>query len=186
VKQRLKLKVIPSLLFALTPGPLVTAQVPQAPQAGPADVATVVSLVRASYETMSGPAGQARQWRRDGTLYMPAATFVAVQTRDGRVQATVLTPEEYRRTNFPGFEQEGIYETEVGRHVERFGNVAQVRSVAVARRTPEGPALGRYVNYFQLYWDGARWWIAGMVWDEETPSRPIPAAWIGRFDDEPN
>jgi hypothetical protein len=113
---------------------------------------------------------------------MPAATFVAVRSRDGRVETTVMTPEDYRRKNFPTFERDGLYETEIGRHVERFGNVAQVRSVAVARRSPDGPPLGRYVNYFQLYWDGARWWIAGMVWDEETPSRPIPAAWVGRFD----
>lgn len=174
-----------SLLFALAPAWCVSAQAAKVPQtlAAPADVATTSGIVRASYETMSGPAGQPRQWHRDSTLYMPAATFVVVRTVDGRVEATVMTPEEYRRRNFPGFERQGFYETEIGRHVERFGNVAQVRSISVARRTPEGPILGRYVNYFQVYWDGQRWWIAGMVWDEETPSRPIPAAWVGRFDE---
>jgi hypothetical protein len=108
----------------------------------------------------------------------PLAAPADVATITGIVRAR----EDYRRKNFPTFERDGLYETEIGRHVERFGNVAQVRSVAVARRSPDGPPLGRYVNYFQLYWDGARWWIAGMVWDEETPSRPIPAAWVGRFD----
>ena len=92
-------------------------------------------------------------------------------------------PEEYRRRSFPRFERDGGYGTEIGRHIERFGNVAQVRGVAVSRSTPDGPVRARYVNYFQVYWDGARWWIAGMVWDEETPSRSIPTAWVGRWDE---
>ena len=49
------------------------------------------------------------------------------------------------------------------------------------RRTPDGPVRARDVNYFQLYWDGARWWIAGMVWDEERPNNRIPPEWIGRW-----
>ena len=81
------------------------------------------------------------------------------------------------------FARAGLYETEGGRHVERFGNVAQVRSVAVARRTPDGAMDARFVNYFQLCWDGERWWIAGMVRDGETSTRPIPAVWIRRSED---
>jgi hypothetical protein len=157
------------------------AQAP--PAVSPADAATIDALVRASYDVMNGPAGQPRQWRRDSSLYMPAATFVAVREVDGHAQARVMTPEEYRRASFPRFERDGGYETEIGRHTERFGNVAQVRSVAVSRHTPDGPISARYVNYYQVYWDGSRWWIAGMVWDEETPARPIPAAWVGRWEE---
>jgi len=36
------------------------------------------------------------------------------------------------------------------------------------------------VNYAQLYWDGNRWWIAAMVWDDERPDNPIPKAWLGQ------
>ncbi|HEY3124786.1 MAG TPA: hypothetical protein VGK70_12100 [Thermoanaerobaculia bacterium] len=35
------------------------------------------------------------------------------------------------------------------------------------------------MNYVQLYWDDARWWIAGVVWDQERRDNPIPAAWLG-------
>ena len=41
------------------------------------------------------------------------------------------------------------------------------------------------MNYFQLYWDGSRWWIAGMVWDLERPGAPIPEAWVGKFEEVP-
>jgi len=39
------------------------------------------------------------------------------------------------------------------------------------------------VNYLKLYWDGTRWWIAGMVWDQEPLSAPIPEVWIGHWED---
>jgi hypothetical protein len=152
----------------------------QAPAADPADVGTIVDIVRVSYEVISGPAGESRQWQRDRTLYMPGATFVSVTETDGRVETKIMTPEEYRR-DFD--ESRGLYETEIGRRIERWGHVAQVRSVAVVRRTPDGPVVDRYVNYFQLYWDGTRWWIAGMVWDKERPTAPIPDAWVGRWEE---
>ena len=111
---------------------------------------------------------------------MPGATFVANNVRDGKLQTKVMTPEEYRRGSDARLVARGLFEVEVGFRIERFGNVAQVRSVSVARRTPDGPIEARYVNYVQLYWDGARWWIAGVVWDQERPDNPIPAAWLGR------
>jgi hypothetical protein len=148
--------------------------------ATPADVGTIADIMRVSYEVISGPAGAPRQWDRDRTLYMPGATFVSTSKRDGKVQTTIMTTEEYRQKSDASFVAEGLFETEIGSRVERFGNVAQVRSVSVARRTPRGPVEARYVNYAQLYWDGARWWIAGAVWDQERPDNPIPAAWLGR------
>jgi hypothetical protein len=155
----------------------------QVPSGEPADVGSIAALLRASYEAMSGPAAAPRPWRRDSSLYMPGATFVAVREHDGRVEVTRLTAEEYRQTRFPRFEASGLYETEVGRRIERFVHVAQVDTVAVTRRTADGPIDGRYVNYFQLYYDGRSWWIAGMVWDEDRPSAPIPTTWIGRWEE---
>src|SRR2546422_6583972 len=152
--------------FLLTASGVVQAQ---APAAAPADVGTIADIIRVSYEVISGPAGAPRQWKRDRTLYMPGATFVSNNVRDGKVQTKIMTPEEYRRGADARFVARGLFETEVGSRIERFGNVAQVRSISVARSTPGGPVEARYVNYFQLFWDGTRWWIAGVVWDEERP-----------------
>ena len=157
--------------------------VPAADVPDPADVATIPAIMAASYDVMNGPAGQPRQWRRDSSLYMRHATFVATSAVDGRVQTTVMTADDYRTRNFPRFERSGLYETEIGRQVERFGNAAQVRSVAASRSTPGARPTARYVNYYQLYWDGSRWWIASIVWDEERQDSPIPPEWIGRWED---
>jgi hypothetical protein len=90
-----------------------------------------------------------------------------------------MTAEEYRRKNNEDFVKNGLFEREIGSRIERFGNVAFVRSITESRRTPNGPLDGRYVNYVSLYWDGSRWWISGFVWDEERPNNPIPKAWVG-------
>jgi hypothetical protein len=175
----MKSPIIRCLLFII--GALLAASTvvhAQAKAAEPADVGTIADIMRVSYEVISGPAGAARQWDRDRTLYMPGATFVVTNKRDGKVQTTIMTTEEYRQKSDARFVAEGLFETEIGSRVERFGNVAQVRSVSVARRTPTGPIEGRYVNYVHLFWDGNRWWIAGAVWDEDRPDNPIPRAWL--------
>jgi hypothetical protein len=151
----------------------------QQPTADPKDVGTIEDIVRVSYEVISGPAGTPRQWRRDSTLYAPGTMFHALdQDAQGKVTVTSMTPEEYRRRTDKGFVKNGLIEYEIGSHVERFGNVAQVRSVYALRRTADGPVIDRGVNYFQLYWDGARWWITGMVWNDERPDNPIPKDWV--------
>jgi len=152
----------------------------QQPAADPADVGTIEDIVRVSYEVISGPPGTPRQWRRDSTLYATGAMFHALhEDSTGKVDVYSMTPEEYRRRTDKGFVKNGLIEYEIGTHAERFGNVAQVRSVYAMRRTTDGPVTARGVNYFQLYWDGTRWWIAGMVWDDERKDNPIPREWIG-------
>jgi len=150
----------------------------QAP-ADPADVGTIEGIVHAYYDVINGPPGAPRQWRRDSTLYMPAATFVSMDERQGKPVASVMTPEDFRRRYDAPFVKDGFFETEIGHRIERFGNVAQVRSVYETRRVANGPLLGRGVNYLMLYWDGARWWITGAVWDDERAGVRLPSSWIG-------
>ena len=157
----------------------------QAPSANPADVATIPALVRAFYEVISGPPGAPRDWRRDSTLYSEGATFVAMDVKDGKPVYAIFTAEEYRRKTNASFVKNGFYEAEIGSRIERFGNVAQVRSVYETRRTADGPLLGRGVNYLMVFWDGTRWWITGAVWDDERPDNPIPPSWIGTFETVP-
>ena len=159
--------LLPSLLAAQAmPTPL------------PKDVETIEGIVAAFYDVISGPAGQPRAWRRDSTLYMPGAMFVAMDLKDGKPVAWFATPEQFRQATDKNFVEKGFYEAEIGSNIERFGNVASVRSVYETRRTADGPLLGRGINYLTLFWDGKRWWIANAVWDDERPDNPIPKEWI--------
>ena len=85
-----------------------------------------------------------------------------------------------RRAADREFVEHGFFEIEIGRRIERFGHVAQVRSVYETRRGAKAPLLGRGVNYLLLFWDGTRWWISSAVWDDERPGGKIPESWLGR------
>ncbi|MBA3521774.1 MAG: hypothetical protein H0T90_04635 [Gemmatimonadales bacterium] len=110
---------------------------------------------------------------------MPGAKFVAMKQQAGQPIADVMTPEEFRRAFDRPFVELGFAEAEIGHRIERFGHVAQVRSVYETRYTADGPVLSRGVNYLLLYWDGTRWWITAAVWDDERPDNPILDSWIG-------
>ena len=34
--------------------------------------------------------------------------------------------------------------------------------------------FARGINSFQLYYDGSRWWVVTILWQEETPENPLP------------
>ena len=163
-----------ALLFCMLARGDATAQIPDA---DPADVATIDGIVHAFYDVISGPPGMPRQWRRDSTLYMPGAMFVSMDEAEGKPSATLMSPEDFRLRTDAGLVKNGFFEIEIGRRVERFGNVAQVRSAYEMRRAAEGPPFGRGVNYLLLYREGSRWWISAAVWDDERPDNPIPDEW---------
>jgi hypothetical protein len=170
---------------------LATAQAPAAPAtappkvevptipARPEDVATVESIIRATYEAISGPAGP-RQWGRDRSLYLPNAVIVATGVRrgnDGQIQpfSEVMDYQAYADRAAPAFLRDGFFEREIHHVTHRFGSIAHVLSTYETRKTADGPVVGRGVNSFQLYFDGTRWWIISLAWDSERPKNPIPA-----------
>ncbi len=146
----------------------------------PEDVATIDGIIKASYETISGPAGQPRQWSRDRTLYGPAAYFVETGvTRAGAVYTHGMTYQQYYEQDGPELERDGYFEREIGRSTEVFGHVASVMSAWEARTTEHGPIVARGVNSIQLVNDGYRWWITSINWDSERPGNQIPQGLLG-------
>ncbi|HJS44128.1 MAG TPA: hypothetical protein VJ755_11695 [Gemmatimonadales bacterium] len=147
----------------------------QTPAPRPEDVTTLDGIIRAFYEVVSGPAGQPRQWRRDSTLYIPRVQFVAMSLENGKPVAAVMDHAAFARRYEGAFVDRGFFERETKRVTKRFGNIAHVFSAYEYRATENGPVQGRGVNSIQLFWDGARWWIASATWDDERPDNPIPA-----------
>jgi hypothetical protein len=141
----------------------------------PEDVGTIDGIIKAFYDVISGPAGTPRQWQRDSTLYIPRVRFVAMDVREGRPVAAVMDHAEFVGRYNAAFVDRGFFEREIHRVTKRFGNIAHVFSTYEYRATEKGPVQGRGVNSIQLFWDGARWWIASATWDDERPDNPIPA-----------
>jgi hypothetical protein len=145
--------------------------------ARPEDVASIEAIVKASYETISGGVGVPRQWARDESLFDPNVRFVSVERdpNSGAIATTITTHQEFV-DEADGFTvKEGFTERELGHKIERYGNVATVLSSYEGKNASTGKVVTRGVNIFQLYFDGKRWWILSMVWDQETPANPIPS-----------
>ena len=139
------------------------------------DAASIDALIKALYETISGPAGQPRQWERDRALHHPRALLIPTRQLDGSgPEAQVMDFDGFEASRTPFFEKNDFYEIEIGRSEFRFGSIAQVLSAYEARKSPGGELLRRGINSLQLYFDGSRWWILSCVWDSERAENPIP------------
>jgi hypothetical protein len=142
--------------------------------ANPADVSTIDAVIKTFYDVISGPAGQARQWARDRTLYIPGVRFVSMSVENGRPQASIMTHQEFVDRTDRGLVTNGFFESEIHRVTRKFGNTTHVFST-YEMKDGAGRSIGRGVNSIQLFWDGDRWWISGVAWDDERPENPIPS-----------
>ena len=161
--------------------PAATVQTAPAVQAKAEDLPSVDSILAATYDVISGPAGKKRDWDRFRSLFYPGARLIPTGKRAGEtdVRARVLTPEEYIQRSSPFLEKEGFFERGVSNRVERYANIAQVFSTYESRHNADdAQPFQRGINSFQLVFDGKRWWVMTIMWQGETPDTPIPAEYL--------
>jgi len=143
-----------------------------------ADVATLDGIIAAFYDVVSGPAGEARDWARDSTLYLPGVRFVVIsRADDGSPVARNFDHGTWAAGSAESLEA-GFFEREIHRVTRRFGPMADVFSTYEWSTVEDGPSEGRGVNSIQLFHDGQRWWITGALWANEEPGQPIPALYL--------
>lgn len=145
--------------------------------ADPKDVSTIDGIVKAFYETITGPKGAPRQWGRDRTLYVPDVRYVGMSEQDGKIRYGVTNHQQYVNATNESFVTKGFTEHEINRVTHRFGNVVHVFSTYEFTNDDRSDT-GRGINSIELFWDGTRWWIAFASWDEETPTKPIPKEFL--------
>lgn len=147
------------------------------PPAKPADVASMDAIIAAVYDVISGDAGVERNWIRFRSLFYPGARMIPTgrNAKTGHVAAIFITPEAYIKSSGPFLVKEGFHEREINRHVDAFGNIAQVFSSYEARHklSDDKPFL-RGINSIQLFNDGKRWWVLTLAWSAENEQHPLP------------
>jgi len=144
-------------------------------------VGSVDAIVTAVYDVLSGPAGQARDWNRWRSLFIPEARLLSVGVdRQGQTGFRVMTPEDYVQRAGPSLEANGFFESEIGRTQEEFGPLVHLFSTYESKRTRTDPEpVARGINSFQLMFDGNRWWVVTIYWTQERPDLPIPQKYLG-------
>ncbi len=163
-----------------TPKPAAPTQPsPSTVATKPADAVTMDSTLAALYDVISGPAGK-RDWDRFRSLFAPDARLIANGVRPtGEVVSRVMTVDDYAQRNGPYFEQNGFFEREVSRQVDKFGNIAHVFSTYESRHAKDdAKPFARGINSIQLMNDGKRWWIVTVFWQGEDEKNPIPSMYL--------
>lgn len=152
------------------------------PRANPADVASLDAIVTALYDVISGPAGQARDWNRFRSLFIPGARLIPTgHPASGPATTRVLTPDQYAERAGAGLTRNGFYEHEIGRTTDQFGAVTHIFSAYESKRAASDPKpFARGINSIQLFNDGTRWYVVTIFWDGERPDNPIPDKYLKR------
>jgi hypothetical protein len=150
------------------------------PAAKPEDVSSPDAILAATYDVISGPPGE-RDWNRFNSLFLPDARLIATGTskKDGKQRIDSFPPEGYAKMAGGYFKEHGFFEREIGRKAERYGNIMQIFSTYESRNAKEDKEpFARGINSFQLYYDGTRWWVVTIFWEEESPTTPIPQEFL--------
>ena len=144
------------------------------PAAKPDDVKSVDSLLAALYDVISGPAGE-RDWNRFRSLFMPNARLTSAEKApDGLIHVRPSSVEDYVRLGGSYFLKNGFFEKPIVSRVQTFGNVAQIFSSYESRHALGEAPFARGINSLQMLYDGKRWWVVNILWDEERPDNPLP------------
>jgi hypothetical protein len=172
----MKKKLLLSLLVGLFFSNIASAQLKEAK---PSDVASLDSIMAATYDSISGDEGQARDWDRFRSLFHKDARLIPTgKSKEGVISATSLSPDDYIKRAEP-FLMKGFFERELARQVVTYGNIAHVFSTYESRHKRDDKApFARGINSFQLLNDGKRWWVLTIYWQGETPDNLIPKEYL--------
>ena len=150
-------------------------------EADPKDVGSIDAIMKAVYDVISGDKGKPRDWDRFRSLFYSDARLIPTSknAETGVIGARMLSPDDYVKRVDPAFAANGFFERETARHIDLYGNIAQVFSTYESRRAvSDAQPFARGINSFQLLNDGKRWWVITIYWQAETPDNKIPDKYL--------
>jgi hypothetical protein len=163
-----------------TPRTAVTPPAAAPAAANPVDVASSDAIIAAVYDVISGPAGQKRDWDRMRSLFYPGARLIRTAAKkEGGMDTASFSVQDYVDRASIYFDKNGFWEKEIARHTDQWGNILQAFSTYESRHdAKEAMPFARGINSFQLFYDGTRWWILTIYWQEEGPTNPLPPEFL--------
>lgn len=143
-------------------------------------VSSIDSILHNLYGVISGEKGEPRDWSLMRQLFHPDAKLIpSGKNKDGIVNARYLTVEDYITSSGNWLVENGFYEIEIHRKVDRFGKIAQVFSTYESFHSQKDTEpFMRGINSIQLLNDGSRWWIINIYWQQESSENPIPDQYL--------
>lgn len=147
----------------------------------PTDVASVDAIIAALYDANTNLVDQKRDADRYRSLFVPGARLMPTsRPPNGKGTIAIETVDDYVRRAVSSPRRHGFNEREIARTSEAFGNIVQVFSTYETHVDSTDTYPHRGINSIQLFNDGARWWVVGVLWAIERPDQPIPTAFLKR------
>ncbi len=157
---------------------LLVASAQESKPAAADDGASIDSVIAALYDVISGPPGP-RDWDRFRDLFTEDGKLVSTgRNREGGFRMRQMDAEGYIEGSGAWLEENGFFEVEIARTLERFGPIAHAFSTYETRREEAGELLCRGINSIQLVNDGERWRILSIFWTNESDDTPIPDKYL--------
>jgi hypothetical protein len=144
----------------------------------PEDVSSPDAIIKAMYDTISGPAGK-RNWYREKSLFLEGARLIPIGNRvhkDGELQ--IMSIDEWIEDAKDYLAENDFYEVEIMRQISQYGNIVQAFSTYEARNGKDNAPFARGINSIQLLNKDGRWWIVTVMWDNESKDNPIPEEFL--------
>jgi hypothetical protein len=150
--------------------------------ARPSDVASVDAIINALYDANTVLVDQKRDADRFRSLFVPGGRLMPTAgSGSAKRIIRIQTVEDYVRQASSGPPRHGFSEREIARTTEAFGNIVQAFSTYETHRdSTDTHPIPRRQPGIQLFNDGGvRWWVVGVLWDNERPSA-IPPEFMRR------
>lgn len=145
------------------------------------DVSSPDAIIAALYDANTIMVDQKRDADRFRSLFVDGARLMPTVTLpNGTNVIRVQTVEDYVRGASSGPPRHGFSEREIARTSQAFGNIMQVFSTYETHRTSADTNPVHGINSIQLFNDGKRWWVVGVLWDNARGSKSIPAEFMPR------
>jgi hypothetical protein len=162
------------VLLSLCTLPAVSQNKPRQTAYNPID-----GLLKTFYASLGFPEGKGPDWDRFRALFgYPTSPCVrvagdSVMTMDREGFISFFTGRITKGT------LKSFDEKELSRTGEYYGRIAQVFSTYEKRMNlADGGKPVRGINSFSLFFKNDRWWIASVVWQDESTEKPIPEKYL--------
>jgi hypothetical protein len=144
-------------------------------------VSSVDAIISALYDANTVMVDQKRDVDRFRSLFVPGARLMPTAGSGNTMRVIrIQTVDDYVRQASGGQRRHGFSEREIARTTQAFGNIVQAFSTYETHRDSADKNPVRGINSIQLFNDGARWWVVGVLWDAERPDKPIPSEFLPR------
>ena len=145
---------------------------------------TIEGITDRMLELISGDIGEERNWDAFRNLFLPSAQMLSTGvSSDGRAEVNSMSIEEFVTNIGPYYSRDGFEEYSIGLTVNEFNGIANVFQSFYCKNL-KGTYEKRGINSYQLVFKDGRWWVANVLFTNETPSNPLPDKYLSNNRDQ--